>query len=80
VFLAFSVVSLIIMMAVEFLPGAGTGFLNAWSVVGRLVGLSPTAGDSPVFDKGGAASELMLVTLVNALIGGLPTFVLERFA
>ena len=69
-----SVASLIIMVVADLFLGAKAEFINAWSVLERLFGQPPWAGDSAVFLRPGAVGELMCVVLVNALIGGVLTF------
>jgi hypothetical protein len=61
--------SLVVMITVDFLIGGKAEFLNAWSVVERLVGRTPAAGDSVVYRTFGGIGELVVVLLVNSLIG-----------
>ena len=67
-------VSLIIMLATDYLLGPEAEFLNAWSVVERLIGESPVAGESLVFQHFGFFAEIAGVLLVNMIAGGLLTF------
>ena len=66
---ALSGASLLVMLAADALLGAQAEFLNAWSVVERLLGRSPTAGDSMVYRVLGAAGELAVVLVANLAIG-----------
>jgi hypothetical protein len=61
--------SLLAMIGIDFVLGARAELLNAWSVVERLLGRTPSAGDSIVARKFGASGELICVLLVNLLIG-----------
>lgn len=61
--------SLLVMITVDFLIGGKAEFLNAWSVVERLAGRTPSAGDSVVYHALGAFGELVVVLVVNSLIG-----------
>lgn len=69
-----SIASLLVMIVVDYLLGAKAEFINAWSVIERLFGRPPSAGDSAVFLQLGAFGELISVFLVNAVIGGVLTF------
>ena len=66
-----SVVSLVAMILIDRVLGARAEFLNAWSVVERLLGRSPTAGTSIVAQRIGALGELVVVIVANAAIGTL---------
>jgi hypothetical protein len=65
------------MVVVDYLIGAKAEFLNAWSVIERLSGKAPSAGESYVFRKVGAAGEFALVLIVNAVIGAALAFVVR---
>jgi hypothetical protein len=60
---------LLIMTTVDYLIGEKAEFLNAWSVVERLVGRTPAAGDSVVYRALGAFGELVVVLVANSVIG-----------
>ena len=72
-----AVASLLIMIAIDYVLGAKAEFLNAWSVIERLLGRTPAAGDSTVYQRFGAAGELACVLLVNLAIGGVLTILLR---
>ena len=61
------------MILVDILLGARAEFVNAWSVVQRIAGQSPTAGDSLVYQSIGATGEFFIVLLVNLVIGAILT-------
>jgi len=69
--LIISCLSLAAMILIDRALGQRAEFLNAWSVVERLLGRSPTAGISLVASRLGAVAELVLVLLVNLGIGAL---------
>jgi hypothetical protein len=50
--------------------GAKAEYLNAWSVVERLLGLTPSAGDSAVSRSVVSVGEVAGVVLVKPVIGG----------
>jgi hypothetical protein len=66
---ALSLVSLAAMILIDRTLGSRAGFLNAWSVVERLLGRVPTAGRSVVAEHMGAAGELVAVVVANVVIG-----------
>ena len=70
---AFFTLSLSIMVIVDGVIGQRAQYLNAFSVVQRLLGIQPMAGDSLVAQKIGAIGELCVVLLANILIGSLLT-------
>lgn len=72
--LAFAALSLTTMTLVDRTLGAGASFMNAWSVVERVLGRAPSAGTSEVAAQVGPIGEAVLVVAVNAGIG----FVLAR--
>ena len=61
--------SLVAMIGIDYGLGARAELLNAWSVVERLCGRAPAAGDSIVARRWGAGWELVCVLLVNLVIG-----------
>ena len=63
--------SLVAMLLIDRVLGPRAGFLNAWSVLERLLGRSPTAGTSWVALRAGAFGELVVVIVANAAIGTL---------
>ena len=64
-----SALSLLVMLVVDLLIGSRAEFLNAWSVVERLFGRTPAAGDSIVYRRVGAVGELVAVLLANLAVG-----------
>ena len=66
-----SVLSLVAMILIDRSLGSRAGFLNAWSVVERLLGRSPSAGISVVAHRTGALGELAVVIAANVVIGTL---------
>jgi hypothetical protein len=79
VFAMLAAVSLLIMTLVDYLLGEKAEFLNAWSVIERLIGRAPASGDSEVFRQFGAAGEFACVILVNLAIGALLTALIRRW-
>ena len=77
-FLLLTAASLLVMITVDHLLGEKAEFLNAWSVVERLSGRTPSAGDSVVYRNFGGFGELVVVLLVNSSIGAGLAF-LARF-
>jgi hypothetical protein len=69
----FTIVSLLVMVSVDYFLGERAEFLNAWSVVERLVGQTPSAGESVVFRQLGAVGETSVVLAINLVIGGVLT-------
>jgi hypothetical protein len=68
-FVLLTLASLAVMIAIDYLLGARAEFINAWSVVERLLGREASGGDSSVYRSLGAAGEFVCVVLVNAVIG-----------
>ncbi len=66
-----SALSLMGMILIDRVLGSRAGFLNAWSVVERLLGRSPAAGTSMVAQRVGSLGELVVVIAANAAIGTL---------
>lgn len=78
-FLGFSAASLVVMTLVDFMIAPKAEFLNAYSVFQRMVGQTPSVGDSLVAQKLGAFGELGVVLLANAAVGGILTAVVRSF-
>jgi len=72
-FVVLSLASLLVMAVVDFRLGAKAEFLNAWSVIERLLGREASAGWSVVARAFGAAGELVCVVVVNMIVGGVLT-------
>ena len=70
-FFTLSIISLIFMVIIDFAIGPKAEFINAFSVLERFVGRSPSAGESLVAGKIGPWGELGVVLLVNLAIGGI---------
>ncbi len=64
-----TVVSCLVMIVVDYFLGAKAEFLNAFSVVERLLGRTPSVGDSFVAKNFGAAGEFAGVLVVNVVFG-----------
>ena len=56
---ALSLLSLIAMIVIDRSMGSRAEFLNAWSVLERLLGRAPSAGQSLVAARMGAVGELL---------------------
>ncbi len=67
--LTLSLLCLVAMVLVDRALGARAEFLNAWSVVERLLGRSPSAGVSQVAARFGEVAELVAVVASNLLCG-----------
>jgi len=67
------------MTLVDFVIGPKAEFLNAYSVFQRMVGQTPSAGDSLVAQKLGAFGEFGVVLVANAAVGGILTAVVRSF-
>jgi hypothetical protein len=78
-FLLLSAASLIVMVIVDVVLGSKAELLNAYSVLQRLLGQAPTAGDSLVARKLGAVGEFAVVIVVNFIIGGILTAMVRFF-
>jgi len=76
-FLGLSAASLVVMTIVDFAIGSKAEFLNAYSVVQRMIGQTPSAGDSLVAQKLGALGELGVVLGANLAVGGVLTAVVR---
>lgn len=58
-------ISLITMTFVDYVIGGKAEFINAWSVWQRMVGATPSAGDSLLYNHIGALGEFIAVLLMN---------------
>ena len=79
-FLVLSIASLVVMIVVDVLLGPKAEFINAWSVVERLVGRDPSAGPSAVYRSLGATGELVCVVLANAIVGGVLALLVRLYS
>lgn len=77
--ITFSVFSLIVMIVIDYSIGAKAEFLNAFSVMQRLLGQPPTFGDSILAKKFGAAGEFGAVIIANVIIGSVLTFIVRAW-
>lgn len=68
-FLCFSSASFAIMAAIDFWLGEKAEYLNAFSVLQRIVGIEPWAGSSQVAQQFGALGEFAIVVVANCLMG-----------
>ena len=75
-----SVVSLLVMITVDAIIGSRAEFLNAYSVMQRLLGEQPTAGISLVARKLGPWGELGVVLAANLAIGGMLSAAVRLFS
>lgn len=66
-------ISLFVMIIVDYIIGPKAEFLNAYSVVQRLVGQIPTHDESMVALYLGSIGEFVVVILVNFSVGALLT-------
>ena len=71
-----STASFLVMVVVDYLLGERAEFLNAWSVIERFLGRTPSAGESTVFQHFGAAGEFASVLAINMVIGGILTMLI----
>lgn len=78
-FLLLSTASIVIMLVVDTIIGPEAEFLNAYSVLQRLLGQTPTAGDSFIAKRVGAAGEFVVVIMANLLVGGILTAAIRLF-
>lgn len=78
-FVALSAASLLVMIVVDVLLGAKAEFLNAYSVLERILGRAPSAGDSLVAQKLGPFGELAAVLAANLAVGGILAAVVRLF-
>ena len=73
-------ISLAAMLVIDRLLGPRAEFLNAWSVLERLLGRAPTAGTSVVASRLGLVGEFVVVLAVNLVVGLLLAFVARWLA
>ena len=71
-------ISLAIMIVVDYMIGPKAEFLNAWSVIQRLIGQTPSAGPSLVYRHIGGFGEFMAVLIINGIIGWIITIVWRK--
>lgn len=77
IFAVLSVSSLLTMVIVDYFLGPKAEFINAWSVIERLLGRPPSGGNSVVFLHFGAVGELICAGLINLAVGGVLTLLLR---
>jgi hypothetical protein len=65
------------MILIDCALGARAEFLNAWSVVQRLLGRPPSAGTSVVASRLGTVGEFLVVLGANLALGALLAVVLR---
>lgn len=78
-FLGLSMASLVVMIVVDVILGPKAEFLNAYSVVQRMIGQTPSAGESLVAQKLGAFGEFVVVLATNLAVGGILTALVRLF-
>jgi hypothetical protein len=71
--------SLVVMIVVDVILGPKAEFLNAYSVVQRMIGQTPSAGESLVAQKLGAFGEFVVVLATNLAVGGILTALVRLF-
>ena len=71
-----SLASFTLMTAVDYYLGAKAEFLNAFSVLSRLLGQEPSV-DSLVARKFGTVGEFVVVVVVNIDAGGILTILVQ---
>lgn len=69
--LILSAISLAAMVVIDRVLGERAEFLNAWSVMERLLGRSPSAGSSLVATRLGPLGEALVVIFVSLALGAL---------
>ena len=79
-FLGLSAASLVVMIVADVALGSRAEFLNAYSVVQRIVGQAPSAGDSFVARTLGPVGEFAVVLVANLGVGGILTAVVRWLA
>lgn len=79
-FVAFSLASCLIMIVVDYHLGSHAEFLNAFSVLERLLGRELSVNESLVARKLGAAGGFVVVAIVNVIIGGILVIVVRLLA
>ena len=72
-FAALSTASCMSMIFTDYLLGPEAEFLNAYSVLERLLGREPAAGDSMIASRFGDPAELVAVVGANLLLGAILT-------
>ena len=74
ILLALTCFSLLVMLVIDYFIGAQAEFLNAYSVLQRLIGQQPTFGNSMVAEKSGSTGEFLIVIITNISIAGVITY------
>ena len=72
-------VSLIVMIIVDMILGSRAEFLSAFHVAQRIIGQTPSGGESLVAQKFGSFGEFVAVLAVNLIIGGILTIIVRIF-
>ena len=72
-FAALSTLSCLIMIVVDFKLGPKAEFLNAYSVLERILGRDSSIADSMIASKFGEPGELIAVIIASSLIGAILT-------
>jgi len=68
------------MIVVVFILGSKAEFLNAYSVVQRMMGQEASSGESLVAKKLGTCGEVGVVLATNLAVGGTVTGLIRFFA
>ena len=72
-FIVLSFLCLLFMITIDYMLGPDAEFLNAFSVLERILGKEPSAGVSSIAREYGAAGEFVVVVLANCLAGAILT-------
>ena len=78
--LLLSLASCIVMIVVDYVLAEKAEFLNAYSVLERLLGRAPSAGESFVASELGGSGELAVVVVASLLAGLILTLLARGFA
>ena len=76
VFIACWLCSLVSMVLIDYHIGSRARIVNAWSVVLRIRGQTPSVGNSLVYNRVGLSGELLAVFLVTLVSGATIAWVL----
>ncbi len=65
------------MIVIDYVIAEQAELLNAWSVIQRLFGQQPDAGESTVYQYAGATGEFITVMVFNLFVAVLLTAVIK---
>ena len=69
-----------LMVIIDYLIGDKAEFLNAWSVVQRIIGMEVSSTPSMVYTSIGATGEFLVVLLINLFIASILSFIIVKKA